>query len=192
MEYIRNADNWHELKELPADVQSVDHLSSQLLITLRSAWTTAAGVFAAGALVAVDIHEFVSKGAASSSFVMLFEPPADGRVSLNDCIVTKSYVVYETLDNVKSRLHFWKWDAESSAWLFCGSEYEARPRGLSISAVDSTSSNEFWLNLSSFLQVLSLCIRSAAVSCVCNSRLRCACAMLRCYRPEWRLLLRLP
>lgn len=156
---VADPGRWHSLSALPADVQDASPFADQLLITLRSAWeTTSCGVattFGAGAMLAVGMQDFVSRGA-GAAFTVLFEPPADGRVSLSDTAVTKNYLILETLDNVKSRLHFWKY-AVGAGWSCCGAEAEAVTRGLSVSAVDSDSCDDYWLTVNSFLRPSTLC-----------------------------------
>lgn len=50
------------------------------------------------------------------------------------------------------------WAAPSAgSWTFCGSEEQAEVRGASISSVDATHSDAFWLTISSFIQVCRLC-----------------------------------
>jgi len=156
---VADPSRWYDLTALPDDVQDASPFADQLLITLRSAWETARGgtvsTFGAGSMLAVSIDDFVANGA-SASFTVLFEPPADGRVSLSDSAVTKNYLILETLDNVKSRLHFWKY-ARGAGWSHCGAEKEAVTRGLSVSAVDPQSCDHYWLTVNSFLRPSTLC-----------------------------------
>lgn len=114
-----------------------------------------------------------------ASFTLLFEPSATA--SLESFSATKDFLVLQTLDTVKSRYIFWRYqDAASNeegaplGWSFRGAEESkffaelcsvfhsdhwlslssaASIRGSSLSAVDSDDSNQYWLTSSSFLQV---------------------------------------
>lgn len=154
---------WRDLSALPEDVQSVEQFSNQLVITLRSEWTTkhngVSAVHRAGSLLAVSIEDFIANGV-EAYFHTLFEPSADGRISLSDTVTTKNYLILETLDNVKSKLQFWKFD-RNSGWQFRGSEENAVTRGTHVTAVDSDTSNSYWLTVSSFLTPSTLCLCDA-------------------------------
>ena len=103
---------------------------------------------------------------------MLFEPTA--RSSVADFTRTKHYLILDILDNVKSRLVYWKYDdstttnssSQDSAsgaavggverkgkWVYIAGEEEAVVRGVSITALDDDKSDYYWLTISSFLQV---------------------------------------
>ena len=152
--YILDEGNWHSLDTLPTDVQSVSLMNDQLLISLRSAWTTGETTHPSGSLLAVGVNQFIDQGVAAP-FTALFAPPADDRVSLSDFVVTKNYVIVEALDNVRSRLSFWKMDGIT--WVSRGGESEGVTRGLSMSALDARNSDEYWVTVSSFVKVCVVC-----------------------------------
>ena len=111
------------------------------------------------------------------SFQVLFEPTA--RSSLADFTRTKHYLILDILDNVKSRLVYWKYDDSTTSissshdsgtgtgtagsggnggmgkgkWVYVAGEEEAVVRGISITALDDDKSDYYWLTTSSFLQV---------------------------------------
>ena len=108
------------------------------------------------------------------SFQVLFEPTA--RSSLENFTRTKHYLILNILDNVKSRLVYWKYEESTTAasnvgsgtvtdsggvcgfekkgkWVYIAGEEEAVVRGVSITALDDDKSDYYWLTTSSFLQV---------------------------------------
>ena len=110
------------------------------------------------------------------SFQVLFEPTA--RSSLADFTRTKHYLILDILDNVKSRLVYWKYDDATSTisssqdsgggstifaavggverkgkWVYIAGEDDAVVRGVSVTALDDDKSDYYWLTTSSFLQV---------------------------------------
>lgn len=186
VDIISDEKSWKVLGDLPADVADVNQMGSQLLITLRTPWETnyaqsnsvqsdtamhttpppARQLHGEGSVLSVDMLDFVENGSNSTTFTVLYSPSPDGRTSLNSTTITKNYVIFETLENVKSRLHFWRFDPSGStdvnggcmsasrgSWVFVGSEEESVTRGLSISAVDSDENDRCWLTVNSFLTV---------------------------------------
>jgi prolyl oligopeptidase PreP (S9A serine peptidase family) len=64
-----------------------------------------------------------------ASFTVLFEPTAT--VSLDSFAATRDYLILETLDTVKSRYTFWRYNdpaeaadgkAQQARWTCCGAE----------------------------------------------------------------------
>lgn len=65
---------------------------------------------------------FVCVGVAATKYVPLFEPT--DRISAAGTINTKNFLIIETLEDVKSRLHFWKFEGKYSYSL----EHERIPK----------------------------------------------------------------
>jgi prolyl oligopeptidase PreP (S9A serine peptidase family) len=76
------------------------------------------------------VRHFFFLAAHAASFTVLFEPSAT--VSLDSFAATRDYLILETLDTVKSRYTFWRYNdpAEAAAdgtapparWTCCGAE----------------------------------------------------------------------
>ena len=143
---------------LPDDVQ-ISQFADQILVTLRSAWAVRAETFPGGSLLAVGFADFVANGQ-SAMFTPLFTP--QDRVSLHSYTTTKNFVIVHSLDNVKSRLAFWKYDKLHNSWTFKGAEPQAAIRGSSIIAVDRNANDFYWLTTSSFTRPSALSLANAS------------------------------
>lgn len=85
--------------DVPEDAQLRGFFRDQLLISLRSDWTTGGKTYRAGSLIAGSVDD-VFRGV--RRFDVLFEPGE--RVSLGRVERTKDRVLIQTLDNVRSRV----------------------------------------------------------------------------------------
>ena len=143
---------WREVP-VPEDAE-VEQFADQLLITLRSAWTVGGEVFPGGAVLAVHTESLLAHQ--SPRFSVLFRPAP--RVSLDGLVTTLNFVVISTLENVKNRLLFWRFENESeqSRWILEGTESSAAIRGVSMTADDSERNDFVWFTRSSFLSPTSL------------------------------------
>eukprot|EP01041_Mallomonas_annulata_P005263 gene5263-10532_t len=166
-EWIRFEDEavWHEIP-VQEDAQ-VQQFLDQILITLRSDWTVGGecgeggGVtFAKGSVLAVAARDLIANGV-HAKFSPIFVPSE--RIALEDFECTCNYIVLNTLENVKSRIHIWHFDPNApvsspsgSSWTCVGSEKEAVIRGASIRAVDSDRSDCIWLTVASFTKPSTL------------------------------------
>lgn len=142
---IPGSDKFVEL-DLPDDA-SIDSFYDQLLISLRSDWTINGETYESGSLLSVSWDDFVNKND-NLKFTQLFKP--EERVNIESFIKTKNFVIINSLDNVKSRLIFWKYVGNNS-WTFFGQDKEAVIRGASITAVDKDSNDFYWLTIGSFI-----------------------------------------
>lgn len=145
---------WIEL-QVPEDAQ-ISQFYDQMLVKLRKAWKLGTKVFNAGSLISVGWKDFIDNGQ-NASFEILFQQ--QDRVSLDDFEVTYNYVIVHSLENVKSRLTFWKY--ENNCWKFKGSEPNAIIRGLSFSAVDKNENDHYWITSYSFLDPSTLYLAHA-------------------------------
>lgn len=70
------------------------------------------------------INEVLSCTVKTADFTVLFTPSA--RISLSSYSKTKSMLVLNTLENVKSRLHFWSYEdtkeETKGGWTYKGAE----------------------------------------------------------------------
>jgi prolyl oligopeptidase len=138
---------WH-LLDIPDDA-SASQFDNQILIKLKSPWTTGGGTIthATGALLAVDLDEFLEIGKDFANFTTLFIPTE--RLSMDGFSKTLNHLIIETLDNVKSRVHVWKFSTEEG-WVLLCSEEGTSVRGISVSAVDAMACDDCWVTSSSF------------------------------------------
>ena len=86
--------------DMPVDVQLRGIFADRMLIALRSAWETGESTYPAGALLAIDLDDFLQ---GSRDFDVLFEPSE--RVSLDQVSVTRDRALVSTMDNVRNRLY---------------------------------------------------------------------------------------
>jgi len=145
---------WTKLDELPDDA-TADAFADQMLISLRTAWRGHPG----GSLLAASMAEVMKGGGpASAALTVLFGPTE--RCSLEYYSATRNFLVLVTLDSVKSRLRYWRY--EGGRWEDAGSEASAKIRGVSVGPIDSEESDELWVTVSDFLQPSTLALGNAA------------------------------
>ena len=134
--------------DLPLDAQPSTY-RDQILIELRSAWTTAGRTYPAGALLAMDYARFL-KG--ERDFALLFTPTP--RSSLVGTSATKNHLIVNELDNVRNRLYTLTLRADG------GWQRTALPApafgSVTASAIDGDESDDFFLSVTDFLTPSSL------------------------------------
>jgi prolyl oligopeptidase len=159
---------WRELN-VPLDMQ-VTMFGDQFLLKLRSDWTIGVEemtrTIPSGSLLSVSILELLSKGT-EANFHVVFTPTS--RVSLSSYTKTKTHLILNTLENVKSRLQFWRFaegdiDDKGSNWTYMGTEAEASIKSTSVSPFDSDESDHYWLTISSFTKVSCLVVVKVMVA----------------------------
>jgi prolyl oligopeptidase len=96
--------------------------ADQILLKLRSDWKIGSGasekLIPSGSLLSVSLEELIASGV-NSQFAVIFTPSA--RISLSGYTKTKTRLILETLENVKSRLHFWNYnDGVFGGWSYAG------------------------------------------------------------------------
>ncbi|CAE8640991.1 unnamed protein product, partial [Polarella glacialis] len=134
--------------------------ADRLLIWLRKPWEFNGQTLPAGSLLSTGIEDFCSRGV-DAKMEILFLPTS--RTSLKDFDATRNYLVLHILDNVKSKLHFWRWAGGDADWVDAGEEPSAVIRGASVQPVDSEESDEYFLSTSSFTQPSSLSLADASL-----------------------------
>jgi len=86
--------------DIPDDAEMRGFFRDQMLVTLRSDWNAGGITYPQGALLAIDLDDFLE---GSRQFEVLFAPGE--RVTLDEISATRHAVLYTTLDNVHSRLY---------------------------------------------------------------------------------------
>lgn len=127
--------------------------ADKFILRLRSDWkidnkTT----FKTGSVVAVEGKELIQK-AEKAAFTVLFEPSARG--SLDSMTHTHNYVVLQTLDNVLSKVVFWKY-SKDKGWVLSSEETQPSIRSISLTAIDDTANDYLWMTTFSFLNTTRL------------------------------------
>ena len=120
-----------------------------LTLELREPWTVGGRTYAAGSLLAADFDAFM---AGKREFDVLFEPT--GRSSLAGFSWTRSHLVLNVLEDVKSRLSVLT--PGKDGW--SRSEFVGAPQfgTLGVSAVDSEESDAVWLTATDYLTPTTL------------------------------------
>ena len=128
--------------DLPEDAEA-GFAGDWLIVRLRTAWQCREGVFPGGALLAVDVREFM---AGRGRVAALFLP--DAHRSLQNWYATRDGLVLDVLDNVRSRaLHI---RHDGVRWI---EEPIALPDAVSasIAPVDRHDSDAVWIITQDFL-----------------------------------------
>jgi len=128
-----------------------------LMLELRSEWTVAGKTWPAGALLVTKFDDFLS---GKREFEMLFTPgPSKALASFT---ATRNHVLINELDDVRNRIYVATPGAK--AWT-----REALPNmpefgNISLGAVDSDQSDEFWMSTTDYLSPTTLSLGSVGGS----------------------------
>jgi prolyl oligopeptidase len=115
-----------------------------LLIKLRTPWKVADKTYPGGALLAARFDGFL---AGKPEIEVLFEPTP--RTSLSHYSTTKSAVILNVLDNVRSKVVIARPDA--SGWIMTPMAGLPEFGSIMAHAVDDLDSDDYWLNVTDFL-----------------------------------------
>ncbi|CAB9526578.1 Uncharacterized peptidase y4nA [Seminavis robusta] len=138
----------------------VDFLGNLMIITLRSDWAPIPGEnYIQGSLLYVDAKTFLEKGPENCSFKVLFAPSE--RTASANYAATKNYLIHVILDNVKSKVEFYK--ITSDGFVRVGKDVEPQIRDVTVYPVDSLEDDRFWLSTSSFLEPDTLQMADASL-----------------------------
>jgi prolyl oligopeptidase len=157
-----------ELKDpvyVELDVQedaNVETHAALLLITLRSDWTPKEGAttYKRGSVIYCQLETFLEQGKAGTDFEVLFEPTERTAYEYHTC--TKNYLILSTMDNVKSKLEFFKLANGGTTLTLVGADREALIRSASASPIDGTDNDEFWFTTSDYVTPETLCLADAS------------------------------
>ncbi|KAL7576894.1 hypothetical protein ACA910_006658 [Epithemia clementina (nom. ined.)] len=143
---------------------SVSLLGNLMFFSLRSDWEPVARgkTYPKGSLIYTTTQDFIDKGAAGCVYDVLFEPTE--RTAYEYYTATKNYLILATMENVKSKLEFYKiGDNGTTLTLLKSASSVAQIRDCNASPIDSYSgSDEFWFTTSSFLLPSSLFLADAS------------------------------
>lgn len=86
--------------DIPGDAELLGFFKDRMLVNLRTDWVVGESTYSQGALLAIDLDDFLEGG---RDFKVLFEP--EERISLGRVGSTANHLLYTTLDNVRGRLY---------------------------------------------------------------------------------------
>jgi prolyl oligopeptidase len=143
----------------------VDFVGKLLLISLRSDWEPVPGgtTYKQGSVIYVEADKFLEQGKDACEYNVLFEPTE--RTAYEYFTVTKNYLVLSTMDNVKSKLKFYKIGNEGSTLTLAGGDPLAQIRDCSVRPLDpydSNSGDKFWFTTSDFTTPSTLFLADAS------------------------------
>ncbi len=150
----------------PVDIQDDANFSmigKMIFISLRSDWQPKPDgpTYLKGSVVYTNAESFLSNGKEACEYQVLFAPTARTALEYYSC--TKNYLVLISMDNVKSRMDFYKIEDNGASLRRVGKEdTKAQIRSCSVSAVDAYESDEFWFTTSTFTQPSTLYLADAA------------------------------
>jgi len=148
---------------------SASFFGKWMMISLRSDWepVPAAGstgntsnnkVYKSGSLLYVDAETFLLKGKEACDYKVLFEPT--DRTANDGYAFTKNYLILSTMDNVKSKLDFYK--LTDNGCEYVGGNKEAQIISCDASAIDPTENDQIWLYTSGYTQPSTLSLGDAS------------------------------
>jgi prolyl oligopeptidase len=128
--------------DVPADA-TLGRVRNWMLVSLKSDWKVADVSYPSGALIAINETSFM---AGKRNFDVLFKPTA--RRSLAGYTATKSAIIVNELDNVKSKLVEWR--HSNGAWTSTKIAHGGNVT-LSATAVDSDTSDDYFFTQTDYL-----------------------------------------
>lgn len=141
------------------DDADVSFVGKFMLISIRTDWTPKTGIhFNKGSLIYVDADTFLTKGKEACDYWALFEPSE--RTAYEGQSITKNYFILSTMDNVKSKMAFFKIDDDG--FKLIGGDKEAKILDRSVGAVDPTESDDIWIYTSGYTEPSSLSFGDAS------------------------------
>jgi len=134
---------------VPEDAQ-LGSFADQLIITLRSEWLG----FAAGSMLAAGVTAFLGAPSGDDEahikplLTPIFEPSE--RTSLDGASESKSYMILQVLDNVRSEVRFWKYGG--GKWALQSTVRGDGVASISASGVNDDKTDDIWTTTSSYIQ----------------------------------------
>lgn len=124
-----------------------------LLLELRKDWTVDGTIYKAGSLLAAPFEPWIEN---ERNITVLFEPGE--RTSLHDFEPTRNHILLNTLDTVKNRIEVLTpgekgWQREPLPGL-------PELGRISVTAVDETESDDYWLTVTDYLTPTTLALGS--------------------------------
>jgi len=141
----------------------INFMGKLLMISLRSDWEPKPGetTYKTGSVIYTDLDTFLEQGPAACDYEVFFEPTE--RTAYEYFTVTKNYLVMATMDNVKSKLQFYKIGNKGSTLTPVGGDTEAQIRDCNVRPLDPYDGNDqFWFTTNDFTTPSTLFLADAA------------------------------
>jgi prolyl oligopeptidase len=145
-QFLRVGDKWVRV-EIPLDAR-MGAADGWLFVELKTAWKTGGAEYPAGALLAANLDGFM---AGKRSFDVIFQPTE--RSALQGYSLTKSRILLDILDNVKSRIVEVR--REGDSWVKAEVPVPAAA-SVGAQALDRDTSDDYWLTVTSFVEPSTL------------------------------------
>lgn len=137
---LRNG-KWEKIDK-PADA-NFGIIADEAIITLRSDWEVGGKKYQSGACLLAKLEDYL---AGKREFQILFQP--DKRKSLEATGDTKNFLLQNELDNVRSKIYYFK--KENDSWVKY--KMDAPEYGtVSVHGIDSDESDDYFMSVSDFL-----------------------------------------
>lgn len=150
---------------IEVDVQpdaSVRFVGNMMFISLRSDWEPIPGKkFDVGTEIYVDADTFLTKGKEECTYNVLFQPTE--RTASEGFSCTKNYLIMSVMDNVKSKLIFYKFSQDGRGLEYVDEDKEAKILASSASGIDAYDSDDFWYYTSGYTQPSAVSLGNAAL-----------------------------
>jgi prolyl oligopeptidase len=146
----------------------MNYVGKMLFISLRSDWIPKDdGVtYKQGSVIYCDLDTFWKDGKAAVDYKILFEPTARTAYEYFTC--TKNYFILSTMDEVKSKLSFYKISEDGSSLTpisgasAAESTDSSKIRDCSCRSLDPTDSDDFWFSTSDYVTPSTLYLADAS------------------------------
>jgi len=158
--FLRREGALHKLPK--PDDANVFTVRDQVVIELRSDWTTGDKTWPQGSLLAMDFDAFMR---GEQAFEALFTPTPT--TSLDGVTATRNAILLTVLDNVKNRIV----ELTQSGHVWRARDIAAPTMGaLGVSSVDEFESDQYFLTVTDFLTPSTLYLCEAGSASISNSR----------------------
>eukprot|EP00039_Didymoeca_costata_P024962 m.11957 g.11957 ORF g.11957 m.11957 type:complete len:708 (+) comp4563_c0_seq2:125-2248(+) len=144
--------------EVPDDTE-LSTFAGHFLISLRKEWKLQGKVYPSGSLLSAPVDSLIAGD--TSDITPLFVPGE--RTSLEHHVGTLNYLVLIVLDNVQTKLQYWKYDHKESTWI--NEERSWSPPDMarvSAIALSPDEDDQLWLIRTGFTAPTTLFLGSAA------------------------------
>jgi prolyl oligopeptidase len=151
-----------EFKQLEVpDDSEVDFVGNVLMLTLRSDWSPESGKkFLQDSIIYVNAHKFIKYGPKDRIYHVLFQPSE--RIACENYSVTKKFLVLSIMENMKSKLEFYKLEKDANKLRLVGMDKNPQIRAINVRAVDPYEGDEFWLTTSGYTEPSTLWLADAS------------------------------
>jgi prolyl oligopeptidase len=147
--------------EVPEDAE-IDFVGNLLMISLRSNWEPVPGKkkYYQGSIIYVNAHKFLKYGPKDRIYHELFRPTE--RTACENYSVTQNFLILSIMDNVKSKLEFYRLEKDANHLRLVGTDKLSQIRAINVRAVDPYQGDEFWFTTSGYTEPSTLWLADAS------------------------------